>query len=168
MNQKKHRGWASDEHPKPITYIQKVKDEPNMNPKKKFKRGCIYYNTATNRPERVLTITAKTVGTKAGAWCGIEIHARGDFRSPSVAEIRAFLGHSGKFAKTALVITDAETTALAYGDKVMTFANSEPRLASILAAVESGNNRSLGQLIRKRKKAQKKSVGIRAMNTPTL
>ena len=125
-----------------------------MTIRKNFKRGCIYYNTATNRPERVVTITATTLGTKAGTFEPIEIHPREDFRSPSAAEIRAYLGSVGKFAKTATMITDADSTAIAYGDKVVIVANTSPKLAKIRAAVESKNMRSLAQLISEKRAAK--------------
>ena len=126
---------------------------------KNFKRGCIYFNTATNRPERVVTITATTLGTKAGTFEPIEIHPREDFRSPSAAEIRAYLGSVGKFAKTATMITDADSTAIAYGEKVVIVANTSPKLAKIRAAVEAKNMRSLAQLISE-KRAAKKVKGV--------
>ena len=119
----------------------------NRNTNKQFKRGCIYFNEATNRPERVLTITADTIGTRAAGEVAIETHPRGVFRSPTPAEIEAFVGGTPKFAKSAMTITDAAQTALAYGDKVMVLANTDPRLPQIEAAVRTGNNRALGQLV---------------------
>ncbi len=118
---------------------------------KQFKRGCIYYNTETDRPERVVTITEATLGTKSGNGANIEIHSRADFRSPCKAEIQAFLGHAPRDAKTAISITDAESTAIAYGTKVVLIANSDERLPKIEAAINTGNNRSLGQLIGERR-----------------
>ena len=118
--------------------------------KKQFKRGCIYYNTETNRPERVITITEDSVGTKSGKDASIEIHPRSNFRSPSKREIQDFVGGSGRFAKTALIITDAEETAIALGDKVVMIANTDCRLERIHTAVRGGNNRSLAQLISQR------------------
>ena len=126
--------------------------------RKRFKRGCIYFNTETNRAERVITITNKTLGTKAGAKALIEIRPRENFRSPSKMEIQEFVGGNAKFGKTALIITDAVNTALAYGDKVMVFANSDSRLSRIMSAVAAGNNRSLGQLLRKRTKRTKANL----------
>ena len=122
----------------------------NRNTNKRFKRGCIYFNEETNRPERVLTITGDTIGTKAGADADIEIYPREVFRSPSLAEIESFVGGTAKLAKRAMTITDAAQTALAYGDKVMVLANTDSRLPQIEAAVKSGNNRAIGQLVSNR------------------
>ena len=118
---------------------------------RQFKRGCIYYNTETDRPERVVTITEDTLGTKSDKDASIEIHSRADFRSPCKSEIHAFLGHAPNGPKTAISITDAESTAIAFGDNVVLVANSDERVPQIEAAIKTGNNRALGQLIGKRR-----------------
>ena len=118
---------------------------------KQFKRGCVYYNTETNQVERVITITETTLGTKAAWNAVIEIHPRENFRSPSKMEIEQFIVGKPKFAKKAAAITDADHTALAYGDKVVVIANTDSRLEKIQTAIANGNNRSLAQLLRVRK-----------------
>jgi len=131
--------------------------------RKQFRKGCIYYNTETDRAERVVTITENTLGTKSADNATIEIHSRAEFRSPSKKEIQDFLGHAGKFAKTAMSITDAESTAIAYGVKVLLIANSDARLPQIEAAIKAGNMRALGQLIGKRRNKKEVLKKLRAV-----
>ena len=120
--------------------------------KRRFKRGTILWNAETNRAERIVTITEKTIGTRtAEKDAPIMIHDCVVFKSPTKADIQAFLGNNGRFRKTAMAITDAAETAIALGDKVVVIANSDPRLPRIEAAVKSGNNRSLAQLISQRR-----------------
>ncbi len=125
----------------------KIKKTP-----RKFRRGTILWNTNTDRCERVTTITDQSIGTRlADKDSQIEIHEPSAFKSPSKAEIQAFLGHKGKFKKTALAIVDSEQTAICLGEKVVVVANTDPRMPQIAEAIKSGNNRSLAQLISNRR-----------------
>ena len=118
---------------------------------KTMKRGAIYWNTATNRAERVVTVTATEVGTKAGKDAAIEIHSCDSFRRPSDDEIRDFLGFEGRFAKSAIMISDSDSTAIAYGDSVVVITNTSPALPKIKEAVVKGNMRSLAQYVSKKR-----------------
>jgi len=126
------------------------------------KRGAIYYNVDTNRCERVVTVNDTHVGTKTDDENEtIEFHSRASLKPAGVSEIKDFLGNDGKFAKTAIAITDADKTAIAIGDKVIVIAHSDSRLEKIQAAVKTGNMRSLAQLVSNRATKREVMSGVR-------